>query len=425
MNKLVLAADEEIRVELIRIYPDQEAHRKLPVLKEEVRRVTNHIVRSREDVKNARRAYVIRHGLVGPPPVMPQKPQLPTPVTNEDKQAVKQAWRDHKRACKEMGPAWVKWYQEVAKAVKDLPELEWRKDSYQRLRSLYGNQGAAVLHRDTVKRVSKTKGANYKRANDHVPLVWGNAPLVETGAYYGERRGAPWYNARIKVNGMVILGRLRRPLPGKQVQGVTLSQKADGWYAAVKCIVPKRSVPAATLPPVGVDVGQTDIVALSDGYRKRNPRDAALKIAKAALQQVADLSRCQDQIRIARQKIARIDQHFKRGIDHWLHSELLPRLAQHEYVFVEKLQKNFKSDNGPLSCMHQLLDALKLHLGDRVREVDCAYTSQTCSQCGNVDKSSRDRKTYTCSAPGCEHVQDADTNAARNILSKGLKSLSS
>ncbi len=52
-------------------------------------------------------------------------------------------------------------------------------------------------------------------------------------------------------------------------------------------------------------------------------------------------------------------------------------------------------------------------------EVDPAYTSQTCSACGVIDKASRkDQATFICTA--CGHHANADTNAAINILKRGL-----
>jgi transposase len=421
MNKLVLPDGHQFVVELIRIYPDSETHAKLRAMKEEVRHVWNECVREREHVKQARTQVVLKNNLVPiPPPQMPTRPSLPRPETEDQKQQVRQAWKEYRNTCQDKFSEWSTWYKLADKAVKDMPELSWRNTPYQHFRSSSA-VGNAVLFRDTVKRFRGTKRAQFKREHDHVPLVWCNSPKVKTGTFYGLRRGVPWYDALVSVNGMRIPGRLRRPLPGKQVQGVTLVRCADGWYAAVKCIVPCRALAPSSLPPIGVDVGQTDLVAASDGYRKHNERTAQARMARAALQSVADLSREPQQIQIARQKIARLDQKSKRRVVHWLHTELLPKLEQHEFVAVEKLQKNFKSNKGSLSYMHSTLDAIKLRLGDRVREVECAYTSQTCSQCGNVDKSARDRKHFSCVIASCGHTQDADINAARNILARGLK----
>ena len=50
--------------------------------------------------------------------------------------------------------------------------------------------------------------------------------------------------------------------------------------------------------------------------------------------------------------------------------------------------------------------------------VEPAYTTQTCSQCGNVAKQELDQRTYQCSKCGME--LDRDENAATNILVNGL-----
>ena len=52
-----------------------------------------------------------------------------------------------------------------------------------------------------------------------------------------------------------------------------------------------------------------------------------------------------------------------------------------------------------------------------VRRVPPAYTSQTCHQCGHVDKDSRKQLDFKCTA--CGHADDADVNAALNILAFG------
>ena len=55
--------------------------------------------------------------------------------------------------------------------------------------------------------------------------------------------------------------------------------------------------------------------------------------------------------------------------------------------------------------------------------VDPAYTSQTCSVCGVLDKKSRKGEIYQCAS--CGLIMDADYNAAINIHSRGVYSPSS
>ena len=49
-------------------------------------------------------------------------------------------------------------------------------------------------------------------------------------------------------------------------------------------------------------------------------------------------------------------------------------------------------------------------------KVSPAYTSQTCSMCGTIDKDNRKGELYECS---CGMLIDADYNAAINILHRG------
>lgn len=56
--------------------------------------------------------------------------------------------------------------------------------------------------------------------------------------------------------------------------------------------------------------------------------------------------------------------------------------------------------------------------GILLTKVNPAYTSQTCSFCGTVDKTSRNGEVYSCQH--CGEILDADLNAARNILKLGV-----
>ena len=50
--------------------------------------------------------------------------------------------------------------------------------------------------------------------------------------------------------------------------------------------------------------------------------------------------------------------------------------------------------------------------------VDPRFTSQRCSECGAVSAEHRQRKRYNCA--DCGMTEDADVNAARNVLHKAL-----
>lgn len=55
--------------------------------------------------------------------------------------------------------------------------------------------------------------------------------------------------------------------------------------------------------------------------------------------------------------------------------------------------------------------------GRKVVEVNPAYTSRICSECGFVNGKAREYRMFECS--GCGHCEDRDVNAAKNILRRG------
>lgn len=56
--------------------------------------------------------------------------------------------------------------------------------------------------------------------------------------------------------------------------------------------------------------------------------------------------------------------------------------------------------------------------GRQFIQVNPAYTSQTCSECGHREVANRNGKAFLCLS--CGHRDDADINAAVNILRAGL-----
>jgi len=69
----------------------------------------------------------------------------------------------------------------------------------------------------------------------------------------------------------------------------------------------------------------------------------------------------------------------------------------------------------------QLFSILEYKLAERksmLVRVNPMFTSQTCSACRHVDKLSRCGEQFCCT--NCGHTEDADTNAAKNIKSRGM-----
>ena len=89
---------------------------------------------------------------------------------------------------------------------------------------------------------------------------------------------------------------------------------------------------------------------------------------------------------------------------------------------VKHASKLYKSINNKLQywSYKQVLDklnSLSELKGFKLIKVEPAFTSQTCSKCGQIIKANRQGELYNCS---CGLLIDADTNAAINILHRGI-----
>jgi putative transposase len=123
----------------------------------------------------------------------------------------------------------------------------------------------------------------------------------------------------------------------------------------------------------------------------------------------------------------------------FLHKQSLAIAKNHGIVKIEKLLvqnmtgsakgtteapgKNVKAKSGlNRSILDQGWGMFATMLGYKLSErggeliyVDPAYTSQACAECGSIDAANRkDQATFICIH--CGHADNADTNAARNIL---------
>ncbi len=76
------------------------------------------------------------------------------------------------------------------------------------------------------------------------------------------------------------------------------------------------------------------------------------------------------------------------------------------------------------SFIKQKLESLKEEFGIKITEINPAYSSQTCSKCGYVDKNNRkNQATFICGF--CNSKQNSDVNSAKNILLRSSQKIKS
>ena len=232
---------------------------------------------------------------------------------------------------------------------------------------------------------------------------------------------------RLKLSGIGrIAVRWHRPLEG-QPKTVRTSRRADGWYASIVCDTPTRPLPP-TGAAVGLDVGITSLVTTSDGEHIPHPRwyrdsQRALRVIQ---RRVARRKRGGANRRRAVLDLRRFHQRVANQRGDFLAKLAYDLIGRYDLIAVEGLRIPNMVKNRHLA--KSILDAgwddflsrLRAKAEDAARtvvEVDPAYTSQTCSGCGERFPESIPLSTRWVTH-ACGLSMDRDQNAAINILNR-------
>jgi len=232
---------------------------------------------------------------------------------------------------------------------------------------------------------------------------------------------------RLKLSGVGrIPVRWHRPIEG-DIKTVRISKKAGKWYAAFSCAVPNKE----PLPPIGssigIDVGLTHLLTTSNGDRVENPRwyrteQATLRIIQ---RRIARRTKGGSNRKRAVAQVQRQHERIGNRRKDYLNKIVADLVRSHDLIAIEDLRITNMTRNHHLS--KSILDSgwgyLANHLtrkaacaGREVRLVDPAYTSKTCSGCGErfAQEITLAVRWVTCQA--CGLSLDRDHNAAINIL---------
>lgn len=235
--------------------------------------------------------------------------------------------------------------------------------------------------------------------------------------------------------------RQTRAIP-ETIKTATLIRRAGRWALAFACDVGAPPAALSKLPAVGVDRGVANTLSLSTGEHVRLPDMARLERLRRKAQRVLS-RRKRGSRRYAkqRQRIARLHSRAARVRTHHLHLASTDLARRFGVVALEDLnvvrmtkgarQKGVRQKAGlNRSILAQgwtrfasMLEYKLEAAGGRLIYVPAAYTSQTCSACGVVDRQSRkSQAVFAC--VHCGHQAHADTNAALEIRRRSTALLS-
>lgn len=219
----------------------------------------------------------------------------------------------------------------------------------------------------------------------------------------------------------------------KDIKRVRLVRRADGYYAQF-CIAVDREIKVEPSKKViGLDVGLNHFYTDSNGVMVENPRflrksEKALKRLQKRVSKKFRKGKPQsNNYKKARNKLAR--KHLKVSRQRKDFALELARcvIQSNDVVVYEDLQvrnmvKNHKLAKSISDASWYQFRCWLEYFGKVYGKITIAvsphWTSQNCSNCGEIVVKTLSTRTHEC--PHCGTVLDRDENAALNILAKGL-----
>ena len=211
---------------------------------------------------------------------------------------------------------------------------------------------------------------------------------------------------------------------------------------------------AKTGKTIGIDVGLTDLAVYSDGFKSGRVLEKELTDKIERSQSVYSKRRHYAKVKIAmdnRHKVinprtmsdfsnvekarvtkAKLQKHLANKRKDFLHKLTNDLVRQYDIIVIEdiKPQRMIRSSSLAKSITNSAWSMFRAMLyykcrwyGKQLIAVSPDYTSQECSNCHHLDgKKTLDIREWTCSRCNARH--DRDINAAKNILNRGLATLS-
>jgi putative transposase len=217
-----------------------------------------------------------------------------------------------------------------------------------------------------------------------------------------------------------------------QIKRVRVVHRADGYYAQFCLDIERIEKREPTGKTIGLDVGLTHFYTDSDGQTIENPRhlrksEKSLKRLQRRMSSTkkGSKNRIKRRNRLGRKhlKVSRQRKDFAVKLARCVIQS--NDLVAYEDLMVRNLVKNRKLSksisDAAWSAFRDWLEYFGKVFGVVTVAVPPHYTSQNCSNCGEVVKKSLSTRTHKC--PECGFVLDRDWNAARNILELGLRTV--
>lgn len=213
------------------------------------------------------------------------------------------------------------------------------------------------------------------------------------------------------------------------IKHVIIKHSSGKWYVCFQVHLPDPEPVMPDLPPVGIDMGLSSLLALSDGSLIENPRWLRSDLAKLRIAQrrLHRRKKGSKRRRKAAQQVATLYEKITNKRRDFWHKLTRNLVDQYGLIGIENLTLEFmthhprlalSAHDASLGLFQQLLVYKAEEAGTEVIAVKPQYTSQCCSTCGELVKKDLSVRIHQC--PHCGLSIDRDINAAINILNLAL-----
>lgn len=228
------------------------------------------------------------------------------------------------------------------------------------------------------------------------------------------------------------------------IKNATISRRGLHWFVSIQTEREVQPTGPGAKSMIGIDLGINKFAVLSNGTEFKPANSLKIKLNRLAFEQrgLARKQKGSNNFKKHKKKISKIHTKIADVRLDYLHKTSTTISKNHACVVLEDLKvtnmsKSAKGDiENPNKCVkaksglnRSILDQgwhtfrtllqYKLNeLGGELVLVDAKYTSQRCSCCGHTSSDNRTTQARFC-CTHCGHTENADHNAARNILAAG------
>ena len=228
-----------------------------------------------------------------------------------------------------------------------------------------------------------------------------------------------------------------------KIKRVTITRMPSGYYQASVLVESENQVLDKTDKQVGLDVGQSDLMIGSDGFRVKTQTykqyenklrqwqrkySRRMRLAKAKGIPLDEAKNYQE----AKQMVAKYHEKIRNCRRDYIHKITKKIVTDYDFIAVEDLRvkgmlnnSNTKRNNHAIANqswyeLRTMFEYKSDWYGKRFLKVDPKYTSQDCSNCQKRTGPKNDLSVRHWVCSNCKTKHDRDINAGRNILNKAL-----